>query len=253
MSNSAVMVGHGPRKVICLNGWFGSAEGWGPFVDALDPSAFSYVFMDYRGYGGSRQLTGNYSIAEIAQDVLALADQLDWPYFSLIGHSMGGSAIQHVLADAPERVKALVAITPVPASGVPFDEAGWALFSSAAGDPAARRVIVDMSTGGKLGATWIDKVVRHSLQNATEAAFAGYLQAWAKTDFAHRINGLAHPVQVIVGGNDPALTAEVMAATWLRAYPQGQLEVIASAGHYPMDETPLLLASLVERFLTKFG
>ena len=72
----------------------------------------------------------------IAEDTLALADQLGWNRFALIGHSMGGMAIQQVLADAPERVSALVGITPVPASGVPFDHSGWDFFSAAAGDPA---------------------------------------------------------------------------------------------------------------------
>ena len=34
--NSYQLIGHGPRKVICLHGWFGSASGWGPFVGAVD-------------------------------------------------------------------------------------------------------------------------------------------------------------------------------------------------------------------------
>ncbi len=45
---------------------------------------------------------------------------------------MSGKAIQQVLVAAPGRVQKLVAVTPVPASGVPFDEQGRALFSGAA-------------------------------------------------------------------------------------------------------------------------
>ena len=36
MANSHVIVGKGPNKVIALHGWFGSARGWGPFVQVLD-------------------------------------------------------------------------------------------------------------------------------------------------------------------------------------------------------------------------
>src|SRR5260221_7713487 len=148
MANSHVMVGKGPNKVIALHGWFGSARGWGPFAQVLDEARFSYAFIDYRGYGASKALKGKYTMAEIAADTLALADSLGWERFSLIGHSMGGKAVQQVLADAPKRVQKLVALTPVPASGVPFDDEGWKLFSSAAASAPARKGIINFSTGG---------------------------------------------------------------------------------------------------------
>jgi hypothetical protein len=44
----------------------------------------------------------------------------------------------------------------------------------------------------------------------TREAFAGYLQAWAKTEFHTEIEGKTLPVKVIVGANDGALTADVM-------------------------------------------
>ena len=163
MSESALLVGSGPRHVLCLHGWFGSARGWGPMVDALDGDAFRYAFMDYRGYGRRKGSGGPYTIAQIAEDAIALADSLGWERFSLVGHSMGGSAMQHVLADAPDRVEAMVGITPVPAGGVPFDDDGWAFFSSAARDPAVRRAIIDLTTGNRLTATWLDAMVRASL------------------------------------------------------------------------------------------
>src|SRR5579864_6989753 len=129
MANSYITVGHGPHRVVALHGWFGCAAGWGPLVDCLDGEAFTYAFMDYRGYGGSKHLKGRYTMEEIAADALALADHLKWSTFSMVGHSMGGMAIQRVLVESPARVRKLVAITPVPASGVPFDEHTWAFFS----------------------------------------------------------------------------------------------------------------------------
>lgn len=249
MNNSYQIVGRGPKKVLCLHGWFGSATGWGPWVDCLDREGHTYVFMDYRGYGASQWYKGAYTMDEIAGDALALADRLGWQSFSLLGHSMGGMAIQRVLVEAPQRVEKLVALTPVPASGVPFDEAGWAFFSSAAESREARFGIVDLTTGNRLTKTWIDQVVDGSLANATRDAFAAYLVAWAKTDFAARVVGNPVPVLVVVGENDPALSEAVMRETWLRWYPNATLEVMANAGHYPMFETPVALATSVERFL----
>ena len=249
MNNSYEIVGRGPRKVICLHGWFGSATGWGPLVDSLDREAFTYAFMDYRGCGASQWYKGSFTMDEIAADVLALADRLGWPRFSLVGHSMGGMAVQRVLVEAPARVEKLVGLTPVPASGVPFDEAGWAFFSSAAESRDSRYGIIDLTTGNRLTRTWIDGMVEFSLANSTREAFAAYLVAWAKTDFAARVKGNETPVLVVVGAHDPALSEAVMKDTWLQWYPNATLEVMANAGHYPMFETPVALATSIERFL----
>lgn len=251
MSNAYQSVGSGPRKVLCLNGWFGHAGAWGPFVQSLDLQAFTYVFMDYRGYGRRRGSAGEYTMAQIARDALALVDQLGWQRFALLGHSMGGMAIQRVLADAPERVEALVGISPVPAGGVPFDEAGWALFHSAAVDAGARRAIIDFTTGNRLTGTWLDAMVASSLAHSDEQAFAAYLQAWARDSFVERIEGRTLPVLVIAGEHDPALGAATCEATWLQHYPNAELEIMRNAGHYAMEETPVALASAVEAFLRR--
>ncbi len=249
MPNHYKLVGNGDRHVICLHGWFGSATGWGPFIDSLDTAAFTYAFMDYRGYGGSKDAKGDFTMKEIAADTLALADALDWKTFDLVGHSMGGMAVQRVLADAPDRVRKLVGISPVPASGVPFDDATWGFFQSAAETPAARHGILDLTTGKRLTKVWLDKMLAHSQENSTKEAFAAYLIAWAKTNFAAEIQGKTTPFLLIAGEHDPALGPETVKAAILPAYPNATLETFSNAGHYPMFETPVALATSIERFL----
>lgn len=242
-------MGQGTHKVLMLHGWFGDHTTFRPLRDALSLDDFTYASVACRGYGLSRHLTGDYSMQEISADVRELADKLGWGEFSLVGHSMGGMAIQRILADAPQRVRKLVAVTPVPASGVPFDADGWALFEGAAANLDNRRGIIDFSTGNRLSKAWIDHVARYSEETSDRAAFAAYLRAWAKTDFHADIAGKTTPVKVIVGANDAALTAEIMKATYLAWYPNAELEVMANAGHYPMNETPVALATAIEGFL----
>lgn len=242
-------VGGGEHAVIALHGWFGSAKAWQPIWPHLDRDAFSYVFLDYRGYGARRGVAGEHTIAELAADALRAADELGLERFSLVGHSMGGSVMQRVYADAPARVRAMVGISPVPASGVPFDEEGWKLFSSAAADPGSRRAIIDFTTGNRLTGTWLDAMVAHSLAESDPGAFGDYLTAWARTDFHAEIAGSDVPVKVIVGEHDPALGERTMRATFAEWYPRLDLEVFSNAGHYAIDETPVALATAVERFL----
>lgn len=147
MANTFHRVGHGPHPVIVLHGWFGDAHAFEPIEPWLSGADFSYVFMDYRGYGGMREAAGEHSIDEIAADALALADALGFERFSLVGHSMGGMAIERVAALAPERVRALVAVAPVPCGGVAMAPATRALF-----DGAARSAAAPSSTAAPAGA-----------------------------------------------------------------------------------------------------
>jgi len=250
MSTPHRTIGSGPRTVLCLPGWFGSSSGWGEdFCRILDHKQFTYVFADYRGYGERIDVAGEHTIDEIAQDTIALADELDASTFSLVGHSMGGSAVQRVLALAPERVDAMVGISPVPASGFPFDEQGWALFSGAAESDENRAAIIDLTTGNRLTRTWIDAMVATSVERSTREAFGHYLDAWAKTDFAEELSGSTVRALAVVGEHDPALGEETIRGTWMQLYPGSAIEVLGNAGHYTMHETPVALATVVERFL----
>lgn len=243
--------GHGHHHVLALHGWFSDRHAFAGLWPYLDVDRFSYAFVDYRGYGAAQTQSGDFTIAEIARDVLATADALGWQRFSLIGHSMGGMAIQKVLAEAPDRVEKLIGISPVPASGVPFDEESWALFHGAIEEPASRRAIIDLTTGNRITSTWLDAMVRFSFSCSTRDAFASYLTAWAQTDFHAEIEGNPAPVLVVVGEHDPALSADLMRGTWLTWYPNAKLEVFANAGHYTADETPLALITVVEGYLER--
>jgi pimeloyl-ACP methyl ester carboxylesterase len=252
MTSSVVSIGSGDHHVLAVHGWFGSARGWGSLPDYLDRSAYTYAFMDLRGYGARQQVPGEFTMEEAAADALALADELGWETFSVIGHSMGAKVAHYLLLQAPDRVRKLVGVNPVPANAVPMDEQGWELFSGAPDNPGNRAAIIDFTTGSKLTATFVNLVVRHSLENSAVPAFAAYLQAWAQSDFSDLAKSQPEPrrpVKVIVGVNDPALSADVMEQTWLVFFPEAEMTILPDAGHYPMFEAPVSLATSIEEFL----
>ena len=158
MSLGHRIAGTGAHRVIALHGWLGDETTYDPMLPALSLSEFTYLFPAYRGYGASPAQSGSYSMAEIAADVLARADEQGWSTFSLIGHSMGGMAIQRILADAPARVHRMVAVTPVPANGVPSRHL-----------PAGRRLCLHVQRG-----------------HARQYRGADALRAWPQLE-AHRL------------------------------------------------------------------
>jgi pimeloyl-ACP methyl ester carboxylesterase len=250
VAGSYVTVGSGDHHVLAIHGWFGSACGWSSFPEFIDGSAYTYVFMNLRGYGDRRDAAGEFTVDEAAADALAVADDLGWDRFSIVGHSMGAKFGHRVLLTAPDRVRQLVGLNAVPAGEVPMTSEGWALFSGAPKDPGNRAAIIDFTTGNKLTKTFIEGVVQHSVDNSTVEAFAAYLQAWAKSDFSAQAKvDTATPVKLIVGVNDPAMSADVMEQTWLVTFPNAELTILPDAGHYPMFECPVSLATSIEEFL----
>jgi pimeloyl-ACP methyl ester carboxylesterase len=250
VASSYLTVGSGDHHVLAVHGWFGSARGWGSLPDWLDRSGYTWVFMNLRGYGDRKDVTGEFTNDEAAADALAVADDLGWDRFSVVGHSMGAKIAHRLLLKAPDRVRTLVGIASVPAGQVPMDDDAWALFSGAPANPANRAAIIDFTTGNKLTKTFINSVVQHSLDNSTTEAFAAYLQAWAKSDFSAEAKvDTETPVKLIVGVNDPAMSADVMEQTWRVFFPQSELTIMPDAGHYPMFESPVSFATSIEEFL----
>ncbi|MBP0449171.1 alpha/beta hydrolase [Kitasatospora sp. RG8] len=249
MTISHRTIGAGGRKVLVLHDWFGTGAGWGQFLDHLDRDTFGYAFLDYRGYGERRDVEGEFTLAEIASDALALADQLGWDEFSVVGHSMGGKAAQRVLAEAPQRVRRLVGVTPVPASAFPLEGGMYDLFHGAPEHAANRRAILDLVTGNRACGRWLDAMTARSVAGSRPEAMAAYLRDWTTQDFAAKVAGSTLPVKVFVGEHDPALSVEVMRGTWLAHHPQAELEVLTNSGHYPMHEVPVAFATALEAFL----
>ena len=241
--------GSGPVRVLAFHGWFGDATDFDALLPALDPRVYSLAAIDYRGYGKSIDLPGPFDIGQIAQDALDLLDRLGWTRVDVIGHSMGGKAALRLAALAPDRVRRVVGVTPVFAAPVPFDCETADLFARSADDAGLRTAIISNTTGGRLSSYWANGMAQRSLANSRRDAFAAYLKSWSGDNFMDDVAAIEHPILVVGGAYDTSLTEEVLRASWMAGFPQAQLQILPDAGHYPMMECPLSLASRIETFL----
>ncbi|WP_068264158.1 alpha/beta fold hydrolase [Janibacter limosus] len=253
MTIDHTLVGTGATKVITVHGWFGGEDGWGLLPELIDTDAYTVAFFDLRGYGRRIDVAGEYTLEEVAEDVFALADELGWQQFALVGHSMGGAMVLRAFSDDPERVTALVGVSPVPASGVPLDADSQALFDGAAQEHGNRRAIIDFTTGNRQPASWLDAMVAYTVQHSRPEAVAGYLTSWTGADFVADLPAVHVPVHAVVGEHDPALGEETMRATWLEQLPGCELTVIPNAGHYAMFEAPVSLIAAIDATVLPAG
>ncbi|WP_406333707.1 alpha/beta fold hydrolase [Streptomyces sp. NBC_00203] len=245
--------GDGAHKVFAVHGWFADRSAFAAVLPDLDRETFQYALVDLRGYGEAKDAVGAYTTAEAAADVVELADRLGWERFSVIGHSMGGAVAQRLLALAPDRLRRLVGVSPVPASGLPMPADQWELFADAAHKPENRRAIIDFTTGNRRPAVWLDRMVTRSIALSDAKAFRAWLDSWAGEDFHAEVEGAGVPALAVTGTLDPALSAGLMRETWQCWYPGGEVHELLGAGHYAMDETPLELIRVVEAFLRNDG
>lgn len=96
-------VGHGP-PVLLVQGVGVAGQGWRPQIDGLS-DRFACAWLDNRGIGASPGVPG--SVADMAQDALAVMDALGWASAHVVGHSLGGVIAQQIAVSAPDRVRSL--------------------------------------------------------------------------------------------------------------------------------------------------
>lgn len=248
-----ITYGHGPLRVLVLHDWFCDHSSWDAMLPYLTPDRFTYVFGDLRGYGVSRDIEGTHTLDEAAGDALAIADKLGWTRFSLIGHSMSGLIVQRIAQLAPERIARIVAITPVSPAGMGLPPEGVDHFRAMAlADNEQRFAALAPMWGDRLSETWIRFKLRRWRETASPTAAAKYVELWGCSDISQNARGLETPMLVVAAAQDaPPFQAAALEASLLPYYPNARLVSLSESGHYPMQEQPPLLATLVERFLSE--
>jgi pimeloyl-ACP methyl ester carboxylesterase len=98
--------------VLLLHSLAGNGGQWALQLDHLRRHRRA-VALDFRGHGESDPAEdGDYSIHGLAEDVAAVADQLDLRRFVLAGHSLGAAVAIEYAGRRPERVAGLLLVDP---------------------------------------------------------------------------------------------------------------------------------------------
>ncbi len=112
--------GHGHRDAvpfILLHGFPSDSSSWDLVGARLAAAGHRVLAPDQRGYAAEARPTDvrAYAVAELAADVLALADRAGADRFHLAGHDWGGALAWYRAAHHPERLLSLAVVsTPHP-------------------------------------------------------------------------------------------------------------------------------------------
>lgn len=250
------------------------------FVDALVAAGWRVTLFDNRdaGLSGSGRITPHasleramlahllrrtftppYTVQDMADDTLALADALGIGEFHVVGVSLGGMIAQRVAASAPKRVRSLVSVMSHAGSrGAPWPK--WSLLpvflrpppKSATFDVKVAHFTRLFQALARLrdGDPELD-AIRTRLATSLERAYKPLgtarqlLAITADDDRSALLAQVRCPVLVMHGSDDPLVPVRAAQAL-RRALPQARVEIVPGLGHYlPTSFVPRLGTSVL--------
>lgn len=219
--------------------------------DALLPrlrERFALLRIDARGHGASSAEPGDYRMAMLADDVLAVADAAGFDLFSIAGVSLGGMIGMELALRAPARVEKLIPIC----TSATMDAASWNdRIAKVRGEGMA--AIADMAMGRFLSDAAepaIYDAVRRQLLTMDAQGYAGCGAAIRDMDLADRIGGIACPTLIVTGTRDMS-TPFAGHGDYLLAHIPGAAHIALEAAHLAPLEAPDALADAILSFLER--
>jgi len=205
---------------------------WDPQVPAL-AKRYRVIRPDMRGHGLTEAPSGDYSMAMLAADAIALLDALGVAEAHVGGVSIGGHIAMQVAARAPGRVLSLLPCDTALDFGGPANwqgrmEAVRAGGMAAVADATMERWVVDRSLPSSHG-------LRRMLLGTDPAGWLGCAAALRDSRADELLGRLEAPATVVVGACDPS-TPPAAAEAIHAAIPGSRLIVIPEAAHIPNFE-----------------
>jgi 3-oxoadipate enol-lactonase len=217
------------------------ANSLGTTLDLWDAQAaalcgrYRVVRFDHRGHGDTPLASAPFGVADLARDVLELADDLGLDRFSFVGLSMGGAVGQWLGANAAERLDRLVLACTSARFGTPELWHERAALVRADGMEAVADGVMGRwftpDTDAAVVARYRTKVCA-----VPPDGYAACCEALAAWDFRDQLSRIAVPTLAIAGDADPS-TPPAELETIVAAVPGARLATLHAA-HLANVEQP---------------
>ena len=221
---------------------------------------FKVVVFDNRDAGQSGRASADYTIADMADDVVGLLDFLEIPRTHVLGLSMGALIAQNFASRYPERLHRLVLSGPdlAPARQAFHAIASWnwiKAHDASGGTFATEQFTWLFSNAFLRNQTAVQQTIEFLSSNPNPvepAAYARQARAYLEYDPGTSLVGITAPTLVIVGEQD-VLTPPWIAREVAALIPGAELEIILGDGasHVVPLERPEEFNGLVQGFLAK--
>ncbi|WP_440708680.1 alpha/beta fold hydrolase [Herbiconiux sp. YIM B11900] len=226
---------------------------WEAAVPAL-AEHYRLLAWDLPGHGGSAATADAFTVAELADAVVAAVDGVTagGESFFVAGVSLGGATGLELLLRHGDRVRAAAIV----ASGARLgDPQAWHDRASKVRAESTSSLIVSsaerwFAPGSVAAHPELTGRLLHALQDADDESYARCCEALAAHDVRERLGEVPDRVPVLaLWGRHDAVAPEAKAVEVATGVPNGESAVIEGAAHLPPAEQPeATAAALIEFF-----
>ena len=256
------VAGSGPL-IVLAHGMGDSRAAYRAVIPPLVAAGYRVAAVDLRGCGESSVGWPAWSRTAIAGDLLAVIRHLGGPAV-LVGHSISGGAATIAAAQEPSLITAVVELAPFTRRQsirlgdlrVKRLRRGMLrlLGTGAFGSVPLWRSYLDVAYPGVKPADWAERLghIDSLLREPGRMKAMQGMGRSAPTDAGAQLGNVGCPVLVVMGTLDPDWAdphAEGSAIVDALPSGLGRLEMIEGAGHYPHDQFPDQVVSLMLAFL----
>jgi 3-oxoadipate enol-lactonase/4-carboxymuconolactone decarboxylase len=240
--------GRGDAPALILVSSLGSDHAmWDPVMPALSRH-YRVIRIDKRGHGASDAPEGDYSMAMLGADVLAVADAAQATQFHYAGVSIGGMIGMWVAAHAPQRVRRLVlANTSAQIPPEVFAQRITAVREGGMQAVAATALSRFFTPAYAARVTEHYETVRQTLERMEPAGYAGCCAAIRDMDLVPLLEQITAPTLVIAGTHDPSTPPQMGREVAQRIASARYAEL--PTAHFSHSERPARFVDLVVRHL----
>jgi pimeloyl-ACP methyl ester carboxylesterase len=244
-----------------------SVRTWIRQLETLPAQGFRIVAFDHRGHGESTVGDSGFSIDNLGDDIRSVVERLDLRDAVLVGHSMGGIAVQSFLIRHPEvaaeRVKGVVLLSTlarVPLSGARakglrtfIDRVGTLAPDSTRlwGSPNLGFVVARVGFGRDAKPSHVELVRRMMFECAADTRRESP-RSLLGLDLTARLPEVRIPT-LVIGGSADVIAPPAESRRIAKLIPGARLEIVAGGGHMLMLERTELIDQLITDFAREVG
>ncbi len=244
------IAGSKSRPPLFLVGSIGTSHHmWDSALQFLEKDFF-LVRIDKRGHGRSDAPAGDYIVADLADDVLAIADHIGLSKFSICGLSLGGIITQSLAIQSGDRLEKIIIANSSPAITPPEAWQQRADIVRSDGMAAISDMVMErfFSDRFRQRNTTEFQRIRQEFLELDPAGYSGCCTAIRDFDARESVHRITVPTLVISGTLDIATPTQGHSDLLTAAIADARL-VELDAGHVSAVEVPDKFAAAVTGFM----